>query len=141
MNNRTFTIIKPYAVSVSNTGKILDRILMAKFKIIALKMIRMTQNQAEQFYSIHSDKPFFHELIDFMTSGPCVVAILEKEHAVSELRKLVGNTDPLQADPGTIRHDFAKSKTANSIHASDSDENARIEWSYFFTEKEIFPTD
>ncbi|MDR0348148.1 MAG: nucleoside-diphosphate kinase [Tannerella sp.] len=141
MNNRTFTIIKPCAVASGNTGKIIDRILMAKFKIIALKMIWMTKNQAEQFYSIHVDKPFFHDLIDFMISGPCVVGILEKEHAVSELRKLVGNTDPQKADPGTIRHDFAKSKTANSIHASDSDENAVTEWNYFFNDKEIFTTD
>jgi len=139
MNNRTFTIIKPYAVSIGNTGKILDRIIMAKFKIIAMKMIRMTRNQAEQFYSVHADKSFFNELIDFMTSGPCIVAILEKDHAVSELRMLVGNTDPLLAAPGTIRHDFAKSKTANSIHASDCDENAVIESNYFFTNDEIFP--
>lgn len=141
MNSRTFTIIKPNAVVDDNTGKILDCILNEGFKIIAFKMIRMTRIQAEKFYEHHADKPFFNELIDFMTSGPCVVAMLEKEQAVTELRKLVGDTDPQNADPDTIRYKFGQSKTANAIHASDSDENAQIEWNYFFTEKEIFPAD
>lgn len=139
MTNRTFTIIKPNAVDAGNTGKILDRILCAGFKLIALKMIRMSKSQAEQFYAHHADKPFWGELIEFMTSGTSVVAVLEKENAVASLRRLVGDTDPQKAEPGTIRHEFGKSKTANTIHASDSNENAAIEWNYFFTTTEIFP--
>lgn len=137
MNNRTFTIIKPNAVASGNTGKILDMIIADGFRPIAMKLIFMSRNQAEKFYSIHKGKPFFGELISFMISGPVVVAILENYDAVASLRRLVGATDPQKAEPGTIRKLFADSLTKNAIHASDSDENAAVEGAWFFTEEEI----
>lgn len=141
MKTRTFTIIKPNAVADGNTGRILDMIIGDGFSIRALKMVFLSRNDAVRFYEIHKDKPFFPELLDFMTSGPVVAAVLEKEDAVAALRRLVGNTDPLKADVGTIRQMFAADKTRNAIHASDSDENARIEWSQFFSAKEIVEVD
>ncbi len=141
MIDRTFTIIKPNAVADGNTGKILDMIIAAGFRVIGLKLTCMDRNQAQKFYAIHRDRPFFGELVDFMTSGPVVVGLLEKEHAVADLRRLVGATDPAKAEPGTIRNLFARSVTKNAIHASDSDENARCEWSQFFTEEEIITAD
>lgn len=137
MNNRTFTIIKPNAVAAGNTGKILDAITGDGFRVVAMKLMFFSRNQAEKFYSIHADRPFFDELIDFMTSGPVVVAVLEKDDAVASLRKLVGATDPAKAEEGTIRRMFAESLTKNAIHASDSDENARTESAWFFGEDEI----
>ncbi len=141
MTNRTFTIIKPNAVAAGNTGKILDMILNAGFKIRALKMVFMSRNEATRFYAIHQGKPFFADLVEFMTSGPVIVGILEKENAVAALRELVGNTDPAKAAEGTIRRMFADSLTRNAIHASDSDENAQQEWSQFFKPKEIMVAD
>lgn len=141
MKTRTFTIIKPNAVADGNTGRILDMILGDGFSIRAMKMVFLSRNDAVRFYEIHKDKPFFPELLEFMTSGPVVAAVLEKEDAVASLRRLVGNTDPLKADVGTIRQMFAADKTRNAIHASDSDENARIEWSQFFSAKEIIEVD
>lgn len=141
MTNRTFTIIKPNAVAAGNAGKILDRINEDGFRVIALKLMCFSRNQAEKFYAIHKGKPFFEGLVDFMTSGPVVVAVLEKENAVAELRRLVGATDPAKAEEGTIRRLFAESMTKNAIHASDSDENAQIEWSWFFPEDEIIIAD
>lgn len=137
MTNRTFTIVKPNAFGAGNTGKILDMILGDGFRIIAMKLIFLSRNQAEKFYSVHAGKPFFDELVKFMTSGPVVVAVLEKENAVAELRRLVGATDPAKAEKGTIRKLFADSLTKNAIHASDSDENAEVEAAWFFTEDEI----
>lgn len=137
MKNRTFTIIKPNAVADGNIGKILDMIIEDGFEVKAMKMLFFSRNDAAQFYNIHRERPFFGELLEFMTSGPVVVAVLEKEDAVTSLRKLVGNTDPQKAEEGTIRRLFAKTITRNAIHASDSDENAEIEWSQFFTPSEI----
>ena len=140
MKSRTFTMIKPNAVENGHTGKILDRILCAGFRICALKMVCLNRNDAEQFYAVHQGKPFFRRLVTFMTSGPVIVAVVEKDNAVSELRRIVGNTDPEKAEEGTIRKLFAESLTRNAIHASDSEENAQKEWSHFFTPKEIMET-
>lgn len=137
MGDRTFTIIKPNAVADGNTGKILSIIEGNGFRIIAMKLVFMDRNVAEKFYAVHKGKPFFDELVDFMTSGPSVVAMLERDNAVAELRELAGNTDPAEAAEGTIRRMFAESLTRNAIHAADSDENARIEAAWFFKEKEI----
>ena len=137
MKTRTFTIIKPNAVADGNTGRIIDMWIMDGFSIRAMKMLYLSRNDAVKFYAVHKDKPFFHDLVEFMTSGPVVVAVLEKEDAVASLRRLVGNTDPMKADPGTIRQMFAADKTRNAIHASDSDENAYVEWSQFFSDSDI----
>ena len=137
MKSRTFTIIKPNAVATGNTGKILDMILRDGFTIRAMKMVFFSRNDADRFYAIHKGKPFFPSLVEFMTSGPVVVAVLEKEDAVASLRELVGATDPAKAAEGTIRRLFADSLTRNAIHASDSDDNARAEWSQFFAASEI----
>lgn len=143
MGNRTFTIIKPNAVAVGNTGKILDAIVQGGFKVRALKMTCMSKNDAERFYGEHCGKPFFDNLVLFMTSGPIVVAVLEGKggDTVAEFRKLVGNTNPAKAEEGTLRKRFGESLGRNSVHASDSDGNARLEWSYFFTDAEIMVTD
>lgn len=141
MNNRTFTIIKPNAVAAGNSGKIIDMIIADGFRIIAMKLIFLSRNQAEKFYSVHYGKPFFGDLIRFMTSGPVIVAVLEKEDAVSQLRRLAGATDPAKAEEGTIRKLFADSLTKNAIHASDSDENAALEAGWFFSEDEIILAD
>lgn len=133
MNNRTFTMIKPDAVKDNHTGAILDRILKEGFKIVAMKYLQLTPQQAGAFYAVHKGKPFYDELVKYMSSGPIVAAILEKENAVEDFRKLIGATDPAKADPGTIRAVFAKSITANAIHGSDSDENAKIESDFFFS--------
>ena len=137
MKTRTFTIIKPNAVADGNTGRIIDMWIRDGFSIRAMKMLYLSRNDAVKFYAVHKDKPFFHDLVEFMTSGPVVVAVLEKEDAVASLRRLVGNTDPMKADPGTIRQMFAADKTRNAIHASDSDENAYVEWSQFFSDSDI----
>lgn len=137
MTNRTFTIIKPNAFAAGDTGKILDMILADGFRIIAMKLVFLSRNQAEKFYAVHTGKPFFDELIEFITSGPIVVAMLEREDAVAELRRIVGATDPAKAAEGTIRRLFADDLTKNAIHAADSDENAALEAAWFFTEEEI----
>ncbi|MEW6467614.1 MAG: nucleoside-diphosphate kinase [Bacteroidota bacterium] len=136
--NRTFTMIKPDAVEANHTGPILAKISEAGFRIIAMKYTRLTRERAGQFYLIHKDRPFYGELCDYMSSGPIVAAILEKDNAVADFRKLIGATDPAKAEPGTIRNLFAKSIAANAIHGSDSDENARIEGDFFFSMLERF---
>jgi nucleoside-diphosphate kinase len=136
--NQTFTMIKPDAVSNGHTGKILDQIITAGFKIKAMKYTRLSQEQAEMFYAIHRERPFFKDLVSFMTSGSIVAAILEKENAVADFRELIGATDPKKAAPGTIRNRFAESIDANAIHGSDSDANAEIEGNTFFSKFERF---
>tara|TARA_B100001758_G_C18105280_1_gene450688 strand:+ start:236 stop:652 length:417 start_codon:yes stop_codon:yes gene_type:complete len=137
MNNRTFAIIKPDAVKNKYTGLIYDEILKADFKILSSKLIKMTKKQAEHFYMIHKDRPFYGELTDFMSSGQCMVLALEKINAVSEWRTLIGATNPEEAADGTIRKKFATSLGENAVHGSDSDENAIIEIKFFFTETEL----
>jgi len=137
MTNRTFAIIKPDAVKNGDTGKIYDRILSAGFNVLSAKLIKLTLAQAEGFYAVHAERPFFGELTEFMSSGKCMVLALEKEDAVAEWRKTIGATNPADADEGTIRKDFATSVGENAVHGSDSDENAAIEISYFFTGSEL----
>ena len=137
MTNRTFAIIKPDALKNGTTGKIYDRILDAKFKILGAKLIRMTLAQAEGFYAVHTGKPFYTELTEFMSSGQCMVLALEKENAVAAWRKTIGSTDPQAAEEGTIRRDFAISIGENAVHGSDSDENAEKEIGFFFTASEL----
>ena len=137
MKDRTFAIIKPDAVRKGHTGKIYDRIQKANFKILGAKLLKMTQIQAEGFYGVHKEKSFFNDLIQFMTSGPCMVLALEKENAVEDFRKLIGNTNPAEAEEGTIRRLYAKSIDANAIHGSDSDENAQIESEFHFTNEDM----
>jgi|TARA_Y100000814_G_scaffold141438_1_gene102538 nucleoside-diphosphate kinase len=137
MNNRTFAIIKPDAVKNKYTGLIYDEILKADFKILSSKLIKMTKKQAEHFYMIHKDRPFYGELTDFMSSGQCMVLALEKVNAVSEWRTLIGATNPEEAADNTIRKKFATSLGENAVHGSDSDENAIIEIKFFFTETEL----
>jgi len=135
--NLTFAIIKPDAVSAGNTGKIIDRIISGGFRVRAMKMIHQSRGQAEGFYDVHRGKPFYEGLTEFMSSGPCVVMVLEKEGAVKAWRDLMGATDPAKADAGTIRKEFGASVGENATHGSDSDESAAIEISYFFNRLEI----
>lgn len=136
--NATFTMIKPDAVGNGHTGKIIDDILAAGFKIKAMKYLQLSRPQAEGFYAIHRERPFFNDLVSFMVSAPIVAAILEKDNAVEDFRKLIGATNPAQAEEGTIRKKYAKSIDANAIHGSDSNENAEIEGNYFFSQFERF---
>jgi len=136
--NRTFTMIKPDAVGNGHTGAILNDIIAGGFKIVAMKYIRLSQETAGAFYAVHAERPFYGELVKFMTSGPIVAAILEKDNAVEDFRKLIGATDPAKAEAGTIRNKYAKSIEANAIHGSDSDENAEIEGNFFFSQFERF---
>tara|TARA_B100001059_G_C17450600_1_gene387251 strand:+ start:111 stop:509 length:399 start_codon:yes stop_codon:yes gene_type:complete len=131
-------MLKPDSIEQGNMLPILNMIEAADFKIIALKYKRMTRDEAEKFYSIHSDKPFFNDLVSFMTRGPIVAAALEKDNAVDAFRTLIGSTDPSEAEEGTIRKKYAKSKGENAVHGSDSDENAEIEISFHFDNEEIF---
>lgn len=137
MTNLTFGIVKPDAVRGGKTGSIIQRILDDGFKIRGLKLIHMTRPQAEGFYAVHRERPFFSGLVEFMSSGPSVVMTLEKEGAVKAWRDLMGATDPAKADPGTLRKDFGDSVGENAVHGSDSDENAAIEISYFFSRLEL----
>jgi nucleoside-diphosphate kinase len=137
-DNRTFTMIKPDAVAAGHTGAILDQIIKGGFKIIAMKYTSLTAQTAGQFYEVHKERPFYGELVDFMSSGPIVAAILEKNNAVEDFRKLIGATDPAKAEKGTIRNLFAQSIGANAIHGSDSAENAKIEGDFFFSAFERF---
>lgn len=130
--NRTFTMIKPDAVANGHIGAILQRINAAGFRIVSMEMTRLSVAEASEFYCIHKERPFFNDLVSFMTSGPIVAAILEKDNAVEDFRTLIGATDPKKADAGTIRADFADSIEANAVHGSDSDENAVIEGQFFF---------
>ncbi|MCY3486850.1 MAG: nucleoside-diphosphate kinase [Bacteroidetes bacterium] len=136
-NNRTLAILKPDCVRRCLTGEVLRRIEIAGFKICALQMQQLTRNRAEGFYEVHRERPFFNDLIDFMTSGPCVPIVLEKRDAVERFRAFIGATDPEQADKGTIRRLFADSKAENIVHGSDSLENAQKEIAYFFGESGI----
>ncbi len=135
--NITFTIIKPDAVRNGHTGKIIDQIIEGGFKIKAMKMIQLSDLTAGNFYDIHRERPFFKDLVEFMTSGPCIPAILEKDNAVADFRALIGATNPQEAAAGTIRARFAKTIDANAIHGSDSDENAIREGGFFFSEMEV----
>ena len=136
--NRTFTMIKPDAVATGKSGAITKMIEEAGFKIVAMKKIRLTQGLAGKFYAIHKERPFYGELCNYMSSGPIIPMILEKDNAVEDFRKLIGATDPSKAAPGTIRALFAKSIDANAIHGSDSDANADIEGNFFFSQFERF---
>ena len=131
-------MLKPDSVSKGNIGKIIDKIIQDGFEIIAMKYTRLSTEDASKFYSIHSERPFFGDLISYMTSGPIVAAVLKKENAVEDFRKLMGATNPLEAEKGTIRNLFADSISENAIHGSDSDENAIIESNFHFEEDEIF---
>lgn len=136
--NKTFTMIKPDAVEANNIGPILSMINKAGFKILAMKYMRLTKEQAGMFYEVHKERPFYGELTEYMSSGPIVAAILTKDNAVADYRKLIGATDPTKAEDGTIRKLFAKSIAANAVHGSDSDENADIESNFFFSSLERF---
>jgi nucleoside-diphosphate kinase len=136
--NRTFTMLKPDAVGAGNTGAIIKKIEEAGFKIIALKKTQLSAELSGQFYAVHKERGFYKELCAYMSSGSIVPMILEKDNAVEDFRKLIGATDPKKAEPGTIRAEFAKSIEANAIHGSDSDENAAIEGSFFFSAFEQF---
>ena len=133
MSNRTFTMIKPDAFKKGYSGAILDRIIKEGFKVKALKMLHLSKEKAGEFYAIHRERPFYGELVEFMSSGPIIAAILEKENAVDTFRKLIGATNPAAAEEGTIRKLFASSVGENAIHGSDSDDNATIESAFFFS--------
>ena len=137
MGNRTYAMIKPDAIRNGHMGRILDRVLSSGFKILGAKLIRMTKEQAEGFYAVHSERPFFEELTTFMSSGQCLVMALEKNNAVVAWRETIGATNPAEAAKGTIRKDFATSLGENAVHGADSDENANIEIRFFFTESEL----
>lgn len=136
--NRTFTMIKPDAVGAGHIGAILAQINEAGFKIVAMKYTKLSAEKAGEFYAVHRARPFYGELVEFMSSGPIVAAILEKDNAVEDFRKLIGSTNPAEAAPGTIRARFAKNIGENAVHGSDSDENAAIESSFHFAGTEIF---
>jgi nucleoside-diphosphate kinase len=136
--NRTFTMLKPDAIENGHMGKIIDMIINAGFSIKAMKYTRLSEEQAKAFYAVHAERPFYGELVEYMTSGPIVAAILEKENAVADFRALIGATDPAEAADGTIRKAYAESKGRNAVHGSDSDENAEIEGKFHFTAAEIF---
>ena len=136
--NQTFTMIKPDAVANGHIGAILNKITEAGFRISALKMTQLTQVDAEAFYAVHNQRPFFGELVSFMTSGPIVAAVLEKENAVNDFRTLIGSTNPDEAAEGTIRKMYATSMGENAVHGSDSDENAALEIAFHFSEREQF---
>lgn len=136
--NRTFTMIKPDATIAGNTGAIIKMIEEAGFNIVAMKRTQLTAAQAGKFYAIHTERPFYGSLCDYMSSGPIVPMILEKDNAVADFRKLIGATNPANAEEGTIRKIFAKSVEANAIHGSDSDENAQIEGNFFFSKLEQY---
>lgn len=135
--NRTFTMLKPDALENGHTGKIIDMIIQAGFQIKAMKLTQLTTEQAQKFYEVHAERPFYGELVEYMTSGPIVAAILEKENAVADFRTLIGATDPSEAAEGTIRKYYAESKGRNAVHGSDSDENAEIEGKFHFSASEI----
>jgi nucleoside-diphosphate kinase len=132
-SNKTFTMIKPDAVANGHIGGILDQIIKAGFSIKAMKLTALSAEKAGEFYAVHKERPFYGDLVKFMSGGPIVAAILEKDNAVEEFRKLIGATDPKKAEEGTIRNRFAESIEANAVHGSDSDENAAIEGSFFFS--------
>ena len=136
--NRTFTMLKPDAVANGHIGAILEKINASGFRIVALKMTQLTKADAEAFYAVHAERPFYGELVSYMTEGPIVAAILEKDNAVEDFRTLIGATNPAEAAEGTIRQMYAESISANAVHGSDSDENAAIEGAFHFAGKENF---
>lgn len=136
--NKTFTMIKPEAVEAGNTGDILSMINKAGFRIVSLKKTYLSKEMAGEFYAVHKERPFYGELVDYMSGGPIVAAILEKDNAVEDFRALIGATDPSEAEEGTIRKAFAESKAKNAVHGSDSNENAEIESNFFFSRFERF---
>lgn len=137
-NNRTFTMLKPDAVEKGNIGSILEKITASGFRIVAMKLTQLTVADAQSFYAIHKNRPFFPDLVTYMTRGPIVAAILEKDNAAEDFRTLIGATNPSEAAEGTIRNMFADSISENAVHGSDSDENAKIEGSFHFSEREMF---
>ncbi len=136
--NRTFTMLKPDSIEKGHVGAILEKINAFGFRIVAMKMTQMTTDDAKAFYAVHKERPFFGELVEYMTRGPIVAAILEKENAVEDFRKLIGATNPAEAAEGTIRKLFAASIGENAVHGSDSDENAAIEGAFHFSGREMF---
>lgn len=138
MSNRTFTMIKPDAVRAGHIGNILEKITHAGFKIVAMKLTQLSPEKAGAFYAVHKERPFYQELVDFMSSGPIVAAILEKENAVEDFRKLIGATNPAEAAPGTIRALYATNVGENAVHGSDSDENATIESNFHFAGCDVY---
>ena len=136
--NLTFTMLKPDTIRKGNIGAILEKINASGFKITAMKLTQLSKRDAERFYAVHKERPFFNDLIAFMTSGPIVAAILEKENAVEDFRALIGATNPQEAAEGTLRKTFADSTGENAVHGSDSDENAAIESAFHFSEREMF---
>ncbi len=137
MSNRTFTIIKPDSVRKGNFGKIISRIESEGFEVLGVRKIALSRKQAEAFYAVHRERPFYGSLVEYMTSGPVYVAALQRDNAVAELRKLMGATDPTKADAGTIRKEFGESIEQNAIHGSDSDENAANEIAFFFAQSDL----
>ena len=137
MSNRTFTIIKPDSVRKGNFGRIISRLEAEGFRVLGVKKIALARRQAEAFYAVHKERPFFGSLVEYMTSGPVFVAALERDNAVATLRQVMGATDPAKADANTIRKEFGESIEQNAIHGSDSDENAKIEIGFFFAESEL----
>ncbi len=133
MSNKTFTMIKPDAFSKGHSGLILDQIIKAGFKIVSLKLTSLSAEKAGEFYAVHKERPFYNDLVSFMSRGPIIAAILEKENAVADFRQLIGATNPANAAEGTIRKNFASSVEENAVHGSDSDENAALEGSFFFS--------
>ena len=136
--DRTFTMIKPDGVANGYTGAILNKIIEAGFKIVAMKYLHLSADRAGEFYAVHKERPFYNDLVSYMSSGPIVAVILEKENAIDDFRNLIGATDPTKAAPGTIRNLYAKSISANAVHGSDSNENAEIEGNFFFSNLERF---
>ncbi len=136
--NKTLTMLKPDAVEKGHIGAILEQITASGFKIVAMKMVQLSQAEAESFYAVHKERPFFGELVAYMTRGPIVAAVLEKDNAVEDFRTLIGATNPEDAAEGTIRKKYADSISENAIHGSDSDENAQIEGAFHFAQKEVF---
>ena len=136
--NRTFTMVKPDAVAEGHSGAILKMIEEAGFRIVALKMVKLTKQRAGQFYAVHRERPFYDSLCNYMSSGHIIAAILEKENAIADFRKLIGATNPADAAEGTIRKLYAKSMESNAVHGSDSDENAEIEGNFYFSEMEKY---
>ena len=135
--NRAFTMIKPDATAAGHTGKIIDRIIGAGFTIKAMKWTQLSKDEAQAFYAVHAERPFYGELVEYMSSAPIVAAILEKDNAVADFRDLIGATNPAEAASGTIRADFAESIAANAVHGSDSDDNASIEGEFHFSAEEV----
>jgi len=137
-NNLTFTMLKPDSVEKGNIGSILEKITASGFRVVAMKLTQLTIPDAEKFYDIHKDRPFFADLVGYMTRGPIVAAVLEKDNAVDDFRTLIGSTNPAEAAEGTIRNMFADSISENAVHGSDSNENAAIESAFHFSSREIF---